>query len=111
MYGKIAHPFYGSAKWKKVRREYLKTKHYICEICGKPAEQVHHIDPLREEDYYVNYEKCYGFDNLMALCRDCHNKQPGHFLDRLNKQAIADGYRVDMTTGEIIADPPHGSKK
>ena len=98
---KVAHPFYGTAKWKQVRKQYLATVHYICEECGRPAEQVHHKDELKEEDYFVNYEKCYGFDNLIALCRHCHNRKPGHFLAHLNKQAVADGYKVDMVTGEI----------
>lgn len=101
MANKKAHPFYGSSKWKKVRQEYLRTVHFICEECGNPAEQVHHIDPLTEEDYYVNYEKCYGHNNLIALCRKCHNIKPGHFLSGKGKQAIADGYKVNMITGEI----------
>ena len=101
MYHKVAHPFYGSAKWKRVRREYLCTVHHVCEKCGRPAEQVHHKDALKEEDYYVNYEKCYGFSNLIALCRDCHNRMPGHFLDKAGRQLIADGYRVNMLTGDV----------
>ena len=105
---KKAHPFYGSGKWKRVRKEYLKTVHGICEKCGRPAEQVHHRDPLKEEDYFVNYEKCYGFANLQALCRDCHNAMPGHWGGNKSKQAIADGYEVDMITGEIVPISPHG---
>lgn len=98
---KKAHPFYGSAKWKRTRVAYLNTVHHICEECGRPAEQVHHKNPLKEEDYYTNYEKCYGFDNLIALCRHCHNRQPGHFLSGKNDQKIADEYKVNMLTGEI----------
>lgn len=103
---KVAHPFYSSAHWKTVRLKYLSTVHHICEVCGKPAMQVHHKDPLKEEDYYVNYDKCYGFDNLQALCRSCHNSMEGHFLHDKKKQAIADGYRVNMITGEIEVTPP-----
>ena len=106
---KVAHPFYGSAKWKTRRLKYLETVHFICEECGRPAEQVHHKDPLKEEDYFVNYEKCYGFANLIALCRNCHNRKPGHFLAHAGKQAIAEGYRVNMITGDIEAIPPHDS--
>lgn len=103
---KVGHPFYSSGKWMSTRDAYLRTIHYICEKCGRPAEQVHHKDPLKDEDYYVNYEKCYGFANLEALCRDCHNKQPGHFLERKCSQAIAEGYRVNMETGDIELIPP-----
>lgn len=103
---KVAHPFYGSGRWKTVRQEYLKTVHFMCEKCGKPAQQVHHIEELKEEDYFVNYEKCYGFKNLMALCRYCHNRMPNHFLWGKEKQAISTGYRVNMITGEIEVTPP-----
>ena len=107
---KVGHPFYGSAKWKKVRATYLETKHWICEKCGRPANVVHHIEHLTEKDYFVNYDKCYGFDNLMALCRECHDRMPDHFLARIGKQNIADGYEVDMVTGEVrpVAYPPKG---
>lgn len=103
---KVAHPFYSSGKWLSVRDAYLRTVHYMCEKCGKPAQQVHHREPLKDEDYYVNYEKCYGFKNLQALCRHCHNRMPGHFLSKTGKQLIADGYRVNMITGEIEVIPP-----
>ena len=106
---KVGHPFYSSTRWLRTRDDYLSCVHYMCEECGKPAQQVHHIEPLEECDYFVNYEKCYGFDNLRALCRDCHNKQEGHFLDgKGSKQAIADGFAVDMVTGDVVALPPHG---
>ena len=105
---KVGHPFYGSGKWKSVRKAYLESKHWICEKCGCPANFVHHKDELKEEDYFVNYEKCYGFANLMALCRDCHDRMPGHFLSHIGKQAIADGYEVDMKTGEVRATPQGG---
>lgn len=103
---KKGHPFYGSSKWKTVRLQYLATVHHVCEFCGKPAEQVHHKDPLKEEDYFVNYNKCYGFDNLQALCRSCHNRMEGHFLYEKSHQAIAQGYRINMVTGELEATPP-----
>ena len=105
---KVGHPFYNSAKWRKVRSSYLETKHWICEKCGRPAGFVHHIDELKESDYFENYEKCYGFANLMALCRDCHDRMPNHFLGHLGRQAIADGFKVDMKTGDIVPISPRG---
>lgn len=112
MYTKKGHPFYGTAKWKRVRAEYLHTVHYVCELCGRPAEQVHHKEPLKEGDYFVNFEKCYGFANLQALCRKCHNKMEGHFLFGKGRQLVADGYRVNMITGELeVTGPPHTEKE
>ena len=107
---KKAHPFYSYGKWLAVRDAYLHSKHYVCELCGQPAKYVHHKDPLQDEDYFVNYEKCYGFANLQALCMDCHNRQPGHFLDGKGKQLVADGYRVNMITGELEVIPPQAPK-
>lgn len=107
---KKAHPFYSSGKWLSVRDAYLRSKHYVCELCGAPAKYVHHKEPLHDEDYFVNYEKCYGFANLQVLCMDCHNKQPGHFLDGKGKQLVADGFRVNMITGELEVIPPQAPK-
>lgn len=104
---KVGHPFYSSGKWRTVRDAYMRTVHWVCEECGAPAEQVHHRDELKDEDYFVNYDKCYGFANLIALCRDCHNKKPGHFLYGKGKQLVADGYQVNMQTGELEVVPPH----
>ena len=108
---KKAHPFYSSGRWIATRDAYLRTVHYMCETpgCGKPARYVHHKNPLHDGDYFVNYEKCYGFDNLEANCKECHDNQPGHFLDGRNRQSVADGYRVNMQTGELelVASPPH----
>lgn len=103
---KVGHPFYSSGRWRKTRDAYLENVHWVCEECGRPASQVHHKDELKDEDYFVNYEKCYGFKNLKALCLDCHNKQPGHFAEHAGRQAIADGYKVNMETGEIELIPP-----
>lgn len=93
---KVCHPFYGSAKWKKCRDAYKRKMHYVCELCGRPADVVHHKNELGPEDYFVNTEKCYGEDNLMCLCHDCHNKI------HHSSQAIEEGYSVDMRTGEVI---------
>jgi len=41
-----------------------------CEVCGKPFDDIHHIDARgaggsKEKDY---------IENLMAVCRPCHRK-------------------------------------
>ena len=103
MQHKVSHPFYSSKKWLKCRAAYISSKHYACEICGKPADVVHHKDPLHGIDYYDNPKKCFGYNNLMCLCHTCHNNI------HHGGQAIAPGYYVDMQTGEIKAlIPPQG---
>jgi len=56
----------------------IYTKHFkigeqdtpLCEMCGSPAVDVHHIEPRgmggsKTKDY---------IENLAGLCRSCHNK-------------------------------------
>lgn len=56
----------------------MKQAHYLCECClrkgiYKPAEIVHHVielDPINIE----HPEVALNFDNLEAVCRECHNE-------------------------------------
>ena len=57
--------------WKRVRDRYVR-KHPLCERClseGRyvAAEEVHHIVPVSKGG--TNAE-----ENLMSLCRSCHQK-------------------------------------
>lgn len=74
----FARKFYSSKTWQECRNEYMKRRHYLCENClrkgiYKPAEIVHHkieLDPINIE----HPEIALNFDNLEAVCRDCHNE-------------------------------------
>ena len=64
------HKKYGRS-WKRIRDKYYQT-HPYCEKCfaeGRmtPAEEVHHILPVSKGGRHTP-------DNLMSLCRSCHNK-------------------------------------
>ena len=66
--------FYHSKAWKRVSTAYMTSKSYICERCGKPAKICHHrkhLDGINVNDPTV----ALNFDNLEALCQDCHNKE------------------------------------
>lgn len=68
--------FYKSSKWLKCRAAFLAGRFYICERCGRPATIAHHkrhITPENVSDPNVTL----NFDNLEALCVECHNKE--HF--------------------------------
>lgn len=61
---------YGRA-WKRIRDRHI-TLHPLCEMCLKedmltPAQEVHHILPISKGGTHSQ-------DNLMSLCRSCHNK-------------------------------------
>lgn len=74
----FAKRFYSSKAWQSCRNEYMQRVHYLCENClrkgiYKPAEIVHHkieLDPINIE----NPEISLCFDNLEAVCRDCHDE-------------------------------------
>ena len=61
---------YGRA-WKRIRDRHI-TLPPLCEMCLKedmltPAQEVHHILPISKGGTHSQ-------DNLMSLCRSCHNK-------------------------------------
>lgn len=58
-------------EWKRIRDKYYKS-HPYCERCyaeGRmtPAEEVHHKLPISRGGTHAT-------ENLMSLCRSCHNK-------------------------------------
>lgn len=101
MNDKEAKAFYNSKAWEYKRADIMERDHYECQDCRKrleeaakkgktlygwkrkiwPAEQVHHIKELKEHpDLGLND------DNLISLCRRCHNirhgREPNRFIKR-----------------------------
>lgn len=69
---------YGRA-WQRIRARYA-TAHPLCEQCLKegritPVEEVHHVLPVSKGGTHAE-------DNLMSLCRSCHNKIHHELGDR-----------------------------
>lgn len=50
------------------------SQHYLCERCGEPAKVVHHRRYLTRENIN-NPSISLAWNNLEALCQDCHNKE------------------------------------
>ena len=72
----FAKAFYKSKRWQHTRRSYLEKVGGLCERCLKkglyrPAVIVHHKIYL-DSSTINNPEIALNFDNLEALCRDCH---------------------------------------
>lgn len=66
--------FYISRSWEETRAAYLMSQDYICERCGQPAKIVHHKRYLTREN--INDPSVtLAWDNLEALCQDCHNRE------------------------------------
>lgn len=80
----IEQAFYNSKTWRKCRNSYMDYVSGRCERClakglHVPAEIVHHKIYLTEENY-KDPAVAYNFENLEALCRNCHNEE--HFKDQ-----------------------------
>ena len=66
--------FYNSKAWEDCRLAFMRSKFFICERCGGAATIAHHktyLTPanINNPDITLNWE------NLEALCQDCHNKE------------------------------------
>lgn len=95
-----AKSFYLSAAWENTRAAFLMSKDYICERCGEPAKIAHHKRYLNWENINdTSVTLCW--DNLEALCQDCHNKEH-------HKQERQRRYRFDESGGIL---PPISNKK
>lgn len=57
----------------------MMSQHYVCERCGRPAVICHHKKYLNDKNF-MDPSISLSFDNLEALCQDCHNKE--HSLKR-----------------------------
>ena len=88
--------FYNSKKWRKVAAAYKQERGGLCERCKakgiyRPADIVHHKTHLTHETV-KNARIAYGFDNLEALCIDCHNLEHfGRKRERRRYQIANDG--------------------
>lgn len=70
----FAKAFYRSAEWRRVREYVLTRDRRLCRICGKPAEEVHHVQHLTPKNVW-DVRVTLDPDNLVSLCRDCHFAQ------------------------------------
>ena len=92
--------FYKSKAWEATRAKYLDQVNHTCERCAKngiliPARIVHHKIYLTEENY-KDPKVSLNFENLEALCQDCHNKE--HYGEKKTK-------RWKFVDGELQTSP------
>ena len=67
----FAKSFYNSKAWKECREYIFRKFHGLCVECGKPGEEVHHIEHITP--FNINDpEITLGENNLILLCKDCH---------------------------------------
>ncbi|MDR3136763.1 MAG: HNH endonuclease [Coriobacteriales bacterium] len=95
--------FYNSRAWHRARRSYGISRHHLCEVCGKPADVVHHklaLTPQNIHDPNITL----SWDNLQLLCADCHAKAHGMETTIGNRAPISfapDGSIAPHPEGEV----------
>lgn len=102
----FAAAFYNSTAWRSARSNYMKKAGGLCERCLKkglitPAEIVHHKVRLTPENI-TDTKITLAFDNLEALCRQCHEDEhaEGNLYGR--QMASKKRYTVDKK-GHVTA--------
>lgn len=74
-----AEQFYNSDAWRTCRASFLQSKGYMCERCSTPDDPIiakiaHHRTYLTRRNIN-DATVTLSWDNLEALCQDCHNKE------------------------------------
>lgn len=101
-----AESFYNSEAWRQCRETFLESKGGLCERCSTPdnpvlAKIAHHKTYLTAQNINDPYISL-SWDNLEALCQDCHNKE-----HHRSKAKIKYKFGED---GEIISLSPRSNK-
>ncbi|MDL2305360.1 HNH endonuclease [Bacteroides sp. OttesenSCG-928-D19] len=89
LYDKERRKIYNSERWRKLSN--LKfIDNPLCENCqdkgvAKPSEDIHHIISfMTTDDSMQRIQLAYDYNNLMSLCKECHqeihNKKIGESL-------------------------------
>lgn len=85
--------FYKSDRWKIARAIRIAAASGLCEKCGVIGTEVHHKVHLTTEnvdDPNISIKQ----DNLILLCKDCHNKEHERFTDTKDYRFDSDGNMV-----------------
>ena len=107
--------FYTGKAWRKVSKEYAKSKLYLCERCFKkglivPYEEVHHktritLQNINDPAITLNW------NNLECLCKKCHEQEhqedaKKRYRNRKNLKKkpseVPERYKVNQATGEVV---------
>ena len=65
--------YYRMKEWRDLRSS-LISKNEFCELCGRPAEHVHHLIKFYDQDKEKRKIVLLEPTNLMCLCSECHHR-------------------------------------
>ena len=78
----FAKAFYKSKKWQNCRRSFIDERTLIdgglCQICHKRLGYIVHHKIMLNASNINDASVSLNFDNLMFVCKDCHDNLPGH---------------------------------
>jgi len=105
----FAQAFYHSKEWDQVRTYVLMRDRFVCQICGRPAQEVHHKTHLSPENIW-DTSITLNPQNLISLCKDCHfaqhvkDKEEGkHKAHRAKANDCGEGFHFDES-GQVVRD-------
>lgn len=87
---RFARNFYRTYAWQECSRKYLQSVGGLCERCKAaglivPADEVHHKIRLTPESL-SDPTIALNWENLEALCKDCHIKEHNQKRWRVDEQ-------------------------
>lgn len=82
----FAKKFYNSKKWKCCRASFIAERINadggLCEVCRERTGYIVHHRIALDSVNVGKPEISLNHDNLMYVCKECHDKFEGHFYDR-----------------------------
>jgi len=60
---------YDDPEWKNLSEHMKEKQNYRCQLCGNQPVYTHHIIHVKHAP-----EKAFDLDNLMVLCKKCHDE-------------------------------------
>lgn len=97
MAAEFAKKFYNSTRWKRCRKTYVASlPSQLCMRCGvEIGTEVHHIIELTARNIHDD-NITLSWDNLMLLCKQCHNDIHGRVNKHRAKFIFVNGYPVEV---------------
>ncbi len=65
---------YRGPNWAAQKRAAKRRDGRLCQGCGGPGTDVHHVRPFR---LFADYREANALDNLLTLCKSCHREAEG----------------------------------